>query len=79
MTGIGFAQGRLGAVALLALAPLLASCGHSSSNGSKSAEVGSAAADAQSELQREQDCASAEWKAANPGLYYNLCPNNPLR
>jgi hypothetical protein len=77
MTGIGFAQGRLGAVALLALAPLLAGCGHS--NSSKSAEVGSAAADAQSELRREQDCASAQWKAANPGLYYNLCPNNPLR
>jgi hypothetical protein len=78
MTGIGFARARLGAVAFLALAPLLAGCGHSSSS-SKSAEVGSAAADAQSELRREQDCASAEWKAANPGLYYNLCPNNPLR
>ncbi|HXS38599.1 MAG TPA: hypothetical protein VN766_00355 [Stellaceae bacterium] len=78
MTGIGFAQGRLGAVVLLALAPLLAGCGHSSSS-DKSAEVGSAAADAQSELRREQDCANAEWKAANPGLYYNLCPNNPLR
>ncbi|MGH7032450.1 MAG: hypothetical protein ACREFL_01810 [Stellaceae bacterium] len=77
MTGIGFAQQRrLGAIALLALAPLLAGCGHSAS---KSAEVGSAAGDAQSELRREQDCANAEWKAANPGLYYNLCPNNPLR
>ena len=79
MTGIGFARARLGAVALLALAPLLAGCGHGSSGSSKSAEVGSAAADAQSELRREQDCANAEWKAANPGLYYNLCPNNPLR
>lgn len=75
MTGIGLAPRRMGVVALLALAPLLAGCGH----GSKSAEAGSAAADAQSELRREQDCANPQWKAANPGLYYNLCPNNPLR
>lgn len=76
MTGIGFAPGRAAAVfALLMVAPLLSGCGHDS----KSATEGSAAADAQSEQRREQDCANPQWKAANPGLYYNLCPNDPLR
>jgi len=76
MTGIGFASGRIAALfALLTVAPLLSACGHDS----KSPTTGSAAADAQSELRREQDCANPQWKAANPGLYYNLCPNDPLR
>lgn len=76
MTGIGFAPGRAAALALVVLAPLLGGCGD---HESKSPALGSAAADAQSELRREQDCASAQWKAANPGLYYNLCPHDPLR
>jgi hypothetical protein len=33
--------------------------------------------DRQAELRREQDCADPQWKAANLGLWYNLCPGEP--
>jgi hypothetical protein len=62
-----------GALALLAIAPLLGGCGSSEPSHY------SAAADARTELRRERDCANPKWKAANPGLYYNLCPNDPFR
>jgi hypothetical protein len=29
--------------------------------------------DAQTEAAREQDCANPQWKAANLGLWYNIC------
>ncbi|HEY1504126.1 MAG TPA: hypothetical protein VGF92_07490 [Stellaceae bacterium] len=29
--------------------------------------------DLQTEAQREQDCANPQWKAANLGLWYNIC------
>ena len=29
--------------------------------------------DRQTEAQREQDCADPQWKAANLGLWYNIC------
>jgi hypothetical protein len=29
--------------------------------------------DRQTEAQREQDCADPQWKAANFGLWYNIC------
>jgi len=32
--------------------------------------------DQQTELRREQDCANPKWKAANLGLWYNVCRPN---
>ena len=29
--------------------------------------------DRRTEAQREQDCADPQWKAANLGLWYNIC------
>lgn len=31
---------------------------------------------AQTELRRERDCANPHWKAANLGLWYNVCRSN---
>ncbi len=62
-----------GVLALLAIAPLLGGCGSSGRS------YYSAAADARAELRHEQDCANPKWKAANPGLYDNLCPSGPYR
>jgi hypothetical protein len=59
---------------VLSLATMLSGCGNR--NG---VSAGSVAADTRSELRREQDCSNPQWKAANPGLYYNLCPHSPFR
>lgn len=32
--------------------------------------------DLQTEARREQDCADPQWKAANLGLWYNICSGN---
>ncbi len=66
---------RVAAIALISVAPVLGGCGQDH----RGAPVGSVAADDRAELRREQDCASAQWKEANPSLYYNLCPHNPFR
>jgi hypothetical protein len=51
---------------VLALGPLLAACG-------KTVPSEDPQHDAQTEAQREQDCADPQWKAANLGLWYNIC------
>ncbi|HEX4195238.1 MAG TPA: hypothetical protein VHY80_19175 [Stellaceae bacterium] len=51
-------------LALLALSGL---------NGCKSSPADNPAHDAQTEAARERDCANPEWKAANLGLWYNIC------
>lgn len=50
----------------LALAPALAAC-----HRTPPAEDTRPGVD--TELRREQDCADPQWKAANLGLWYNLC------
>ena len=53
-------------LALLALAPLLGGCGHDDVSADPQHDV-------RTEARREQDCANPSWKAANLGLWYNLC------
>jgi len=55
-------------IAMLTVATMLAGCGHSF----PAQQQGH---DAQTEARREQDCANPQWKEANPGLWYNLCPS----
>lgn len=64
------ARARLIAVITAVTAPLL--CGCSSSG------LPRASHDARTEFRRERDCADPQWKAANLGLWYNLCENNPF-
>ena len=66
------ARPRAPALLLVILAPSLCACG------SRSADLPAAGHDARTELRREQDCANAQWKAANPGLWYNVCPHDPF-
>jgi hypothetical protein len=42
-------------------------------SGCKDSPVDNPQHDRQTEAQREQDCASPQWKAANLGLWYNIC------
>lgn len=70
----GLRSWRIATLAFLSLAPVLGGCSHDSA-----APIGSVAADDRAEQRREQDCANPQWKAANPGLYYNLCPDNPFQ
>jgi predicted small lipoprotein YifL len=51
------------------LAPLLSGCG-------KTLPSENAQHDVRTEARREADCANAQWKAANLGLWYNLCQTN---
>lgn len=51
---------------VLALGPLLSACG-------KTMPSENPQHDAQTEEQREKDCADPQWKAANLGLWYNIC------
>lgn len=51
---------------LLALGPLLAAC-------SKTIPSEDPRHDVQTEARREHDCADPQWKAANLGLWYNIC------
>jgi len=59
----------IGTAALL-LAALLCGCSESTSP--------RLSHDERTELRREQDCANPQWKAANAGLWYNVCPTNPF-
>jgi hypothetical protein len=54
----------LSALALLVLGGL---------DGCKNSPADNPAHDAQTEAAREQDCANPDWKAANLGLWYNIC------
>lgn len=56
-------------LAALALAPLLSGCG-------KTTPAQDPQHDQRTEVRREQDCANPQWKAANLGLWYNLCQTN---
>lgn len=56
-----------GAFALFA--PLLSGCGNSMPSQDPQH-------DARTEARREQDCDNPQWKAANLGLWYNLCQTN---
>lgn len=58
-----------GGLALLTLAPLLAACAHTN-------PADDPQHDFRTEARREQDCADTAWKAANLGLWYNLCQTN---
>lgn len=51
---------------LLALGPLLSACG-------KTMPSEDPQHDAQTDARRDQDCADPQWKAANLGLWYNIC------
>ena len=42
-------------------------------SGCKDSVVDDPRHDRQTEAQREQDCADPQWKAANLGLWYNIC------
>ncbi len=42
-------------------------------SGCKDSVVDDPQHDRQTEAQREQDCADPAWKAANLGLWYNIC------
>ncbi len=55
-------------LAMVTFAPLLCGCGHK--DVSASVPPGH---DARTEWRREQDCADPQWKAANLGLWYNVC------
>ncbi|HVA14719.1 MAG TPA: hypothetical protein VNF99_15840 [Stellaceae bacterium] len=55
------------AVMVAILAPVLAGCHHNQ------AVAGAPDHDARTELRRERDCANPQWKAANLGLWFNLC------
>ncbi len=55
---------------LAMLAPVLAGCKHNQGV----ADAGGH--DARTELRRERDCANPQWKAANLGLWFNLCQVN---
>jgi hypothetical protein len=54
----------LGLLAFIALGGL---------SGCKSSPVDNPEHDARTEAAREQDCADPQWKAANLGLWYNIC------
>lgn len=60
---------RLAYLAVLALGPLLSGCG-------KAMPAQDPQHDQRTEARREQDCADPQWKAANLGLWYNLCHTN---
>ncbi|HEY3917751.1 MAG TPA: hypothetical protein VGL83_08150 [Stellaceae bacterium] len=66
MTLGGSSGFRLGLLAALALGPLLGGCG-------KAIPSDDPLHDIRTEARREQDCADPQWKAANLGLWYNLC------
>lgn len=55
-------------VVLMLAAPLLAACGDAPPSEMQYH-------DQRTELRREQDCANPKWKAANLGLWYNICPS----
>ncbi|HUB96219.1 MAG TPA: hypothetical protein VL993_09895 [Stellaceae bacterium] len=57
------------AIAIL-LAALCVSCS------SARQTAASSDSDRQTEIRREQDCANTAWKAANLGLWYNVCRPN---
>lgn len=42
-------------------------------SGCKESPVDDPQHDRQTEAAREQDCANPDWKAANLGLWYNIC------
>jgi hypothetical protein len=42
-------------------------------SGCKDAPTANAEHDVQTEATREQDCTNPDWKAANLGLWYNIC------
>jgi len=50
------------------VAPMLCGCSHKNVSASVPPDN-----DARTELRREQDCADPQWKAANLGLWYNVC------
>lgn len=57
-------------VAVIALlAPLLSACG-------KTSPLEDPQHDVRTDARREQDCANPQWKAANLGLWYNLCQSD---
>lgn len=60
----------LEATAVMALlVPVLSACG-------KTLPTEDPQHDARTDARREQDCADPQWKAANLGLWYNLCQTN---
>jgi len=59
----------LGLLAVVMLTPLLSAC-------SKKGPADDPQEDQRTELQREQDCGDPQWKAANLGLWYNICKGN---
>jgi hypothetical protein len=69
----GTATARLTPAAALILAPLLCGCSHSESHAATTVSH-----DTRTELRREQDCADPKWKAANLGLWYNVCHTSPF-
>lgn len=52
---------------------LLALTAVSGLSGCKSSPADDPQHDRQTEAAREQDCANPDWKAANLGLWYNIC------
>lgn len=60
------ARTGLGLLAALALGSLLSACGPTMPGSNPKNDL-------KTEARREQDCANPKWKAANLGLWYNLC------
>ncbi|MGH7091036.1 MAG: hypothetical protein ACREFQ_19220 [Stellaceae bacterium] len=65
---------RIQLFSALAIIAALAGC-HGASPVLPSATPGH---NAQTELRRERDCANPQWKAANLGLWYNVCRSDDL-
>ena len=66
------ARRRAPALFMVLLAPLLFGCGR------RGTDLPAAGHDSRTELRREQDCANSQWKAANLGLWHNVCPHDPF-
>jgi hypothetical protein len=60
-------QGKIIGLGMLVL-PMLVGL-----SGCKSSPADDPRHDAQTEAAREHDCADPQWKAANLGLWYNIC------
>jgi hypothetical protein len=61
-------RGTVRILLFLFVAPLVGACSHKQALPSEAAGH-----DRQTELRRQQDCADPDWKAANLGLWYNVC------